>query len=225
MEIVTWKKSKNTEETKDENTTEASVKNTRFTVCASDYSSGKCFVKSSNAYGWVDSTLVKAAEQHPEFDLDVEHNAIVPANTGTKTPKSTGPQAPINNGHPSSQNIALKNGLVMPDMPQRVAPSPGAASMVGKAGEKTFYAAARLSSFQYGKRVEDGVSIGNWNIWMTPAKATEIAIDHLAEDPQYYTKLNKVLPEFGPEEKPARTVEVAPKNMEEAVKHFDFLGA
>lgn len=215
--------SKNTEETKDENTTEASVKNTRFTVCASDYSSGKCFVKSGNAYGWVDSTLVKAAEQHPEFDLDVEHNAIVPANTGTKSPKSTGPQAPINMDIPVSEH-RLEEWVGDAGYATAVEPSPGAASMVGKAGEKPSMLQPDFQVSNMENELKMGVNRELEHL-DDPAKATEIAIDHLAEDPQYYTKLNKVLPEFGPEEKPTRTVEVAPKNMEEAVKHFDYLGA
>lgn len=41
------------------------------------------------------------------------------------------------------------------------------------------------------------------------AKALEIAIDHIAEDPKYYDKLNTVLPEHGEEEKPNRDVEVS----------------
>lgn len=41
-----------------------------------------------------------------------------------------------------------------------------------------------------------------------PDQALEIAIDHLAEDPKYYTKLNQVLPEEGKEEKPQREVSV-----------------
>jgi len=40
-------------------------------------------------------------------------------------------------------------------------------------------------------------------------KATEIAIDHLSEDPKYYTKLNQVLPEEGVEKKPKRDVKIA----------------
>lgn len=41
-----------------------------------------------------------------------------------------------------------------------------------------------------------------------PAKALEIAVDHIAEDNNYYTKLNKVMPESGKEHKPKRDVTI-----------------
>ena len=53
-----------------------------------------------------------------------------------------------------------------------------------------------------------------------PAVATEIALDHLAEDKDYYTKLNKVMPEHGKEEKPEREVYV--NEHDKAVKDFDY---
>ncbi len=53
-----------------------------------------------------------------------------------------------------------------------------------------------------------------------PAAATEIALDHLAEDPDYYTKLNQVMPESGPEEKKERVVYVNPHD--KAVEDFDY---
>lgn len=53
-----------------------------------------------------------------------------------------------------------------------------------------------------------------------PAAATEIALDHLAEDPAYYTKLNQVMPESGPEEKKERVIYVKPHDKE--VEEFDY---
>lgn len=53
-----------------------------------------------------------------------------------------------------------------------------------------------------------------------PAVATEIALDHLAEDKDYYSKLNQVMPESGKEEKKERVVYVNPHD--EAVKDFDY---
>ena len=52
------------------------------------------------------------------------------------------------------------------------------------------------------------------------AKAVEIALDHLAEDEKYYTKLQEVMPEFGTEEKKDRTVYVSPDSKE--VKEYDY---
>lgn len=46
------------------------------------------------------------------------------------------------------------------------------------------------------------------------AKAVEIALDHLAEDEKYYTKLQEVMPEFGTEEKKEREVYVKPDSNE-----------
>ena len=48
-----------------------------------------------------------------------------------------------------------------------------------------------------------------------PDQALEIAIDHLAENPNYYTLLNKVLPESGVEEKTPRNVEVVSNKEDE----------
>lgn len=53
-----------------------------------------------------------------------------------------------------------------------------------------------------------------------PAVATEIALDHLAEDKDYYTKLNQVMPESGKEEKKERVVYVNPHD--KAVEDFDY---
>lgn len=55
-----------------------------------------------------------------------------------------------------------------------------------------------------------------------PAAATEIALDHLAEDQNYYTKLNQVMPEHGKEEKKERVVYVHPRDKE--VQDFDYEG-
>ena len=103
-------------------------------------------------------------------------------------------------------------------------PSPGAASMVEKAGEQD--KSVLQDNFPISleeKQLQLGV---NRELEHTndPAKALEIAIDHLAEDPQYYTKLNKVMPESGPEEKPERTVSVTkyPDDITDAVNTFNF---
>lgn len=48
-----------------------------------------------------------------------------------------------------------------------------------------------------------------------PDQALEIAIDHLAENPKYYTLLNQVMPEHGVEEKTPRDVEVKPEKQED----------
>lgn len=52
------------------------------------------------------------------------------------------------------------------------------------------------------------------------AKAVEIALDHLAEDEHYYEKLQKVMPEFGTEEKKEREVYVKPESKE--VQEYDY---
>lgn len=52
------------------------------------------------------------------------------------------------------------------------------------------------------------------------AKAVEIALDHLAEDEKYYTKLQKVMPEFGTEEKKERSLYVNPDSKE--VQEYDY---
>lgn len=52
------------------------------------------------------------------------------------------------------------------------------------------------------------------------AKAVEIALDHLAEDEHYYEKLQKVMPEFGTEEKKEREVYVKPDSKE--VQEYDY---
>lgn len=52
------------------------------------------------------------------------------------------------------------------------------------------------------------------------AKAVEIALDHLAEDEKYYTKLQEVMPEFGTEEKKERDVYVKPDSKE--VQEYDY---
>lgn len=54
-----------------------------------------------------------------------------------------------------------------------------------------------------------------------PDQALEIAIDHLAENPNYYTLLNKVMPEGGVEQKPERQlfIDEQPSAHELADKH------
>lgn len=52
------------------------------------------------------------------------------------------------------------------------------------------------------------------------AKAVEIALDHLAEDEKYYTKLQEVIPEFGTEEKKEREVYIKPESKE--VQEYDY---
>lgn len=106
-----------------------------------------------------------------------------------------------------------------------VIPSPGANSRVGKdpvtsEAEYTSLIEPEFTVSDMEHELKLGVDRELEHV-SDPAKALEIAIDHLAEDKDYYTKLNKVMPEYGPEEKPERTVEVSenPSDRELADKH------
>lgn len=106
-----------------------------------------------------------------------------------------------------------------------VIPSPGANSRVGKDPVTAGASASSLIEPEFPvSQMEHELKLGvdrELEHVSDPAKALEIAIDHLAEDKDYYTKLNKVMPEYGPEEKPERTVEVSenPSDRELAEKH------
>lgn len=104
-----------------------------------------------------------------------------------------------------------------------VQPSPGANSMVGKDPHTAAYQSQLEPNFPV-STMEHELTLGvnrELEHVSDPAKALEIAIDHLAEDKNYYTKLNTVLPEYGPEEKPERTVDISenPSAHELADKH------
>lgn len=56
------------------------------------------------------------------------------------------------------------------------------------------------------------------------AKAVEIALDHLAEDEKYYTKLQEVMPEFGTEEKKERELYINPDSKEVQEYNYEQAG-
>lgn len=195
----------------------------KYEVKANDLLNNKIYITDGKTAGWVSTSLLKIAEDNKNFDLDVEKNMIVPADTGTGNPSSEKTPYPINMDSPVTSNeveqYAGPSGYAIMQPP-----SPGAASMVGKAGEQDKSLLQNNFSISLEeKQLQLGV---NRELEHTndPAKALEIAIDHLAEDPQYYTKLNKVMPEYGPEEKPERTVSVTkyPDDITDAVNTFNF---
>lgn len=97
----------------------------------------------------------------------------------------------------------------------------------------------RASAEEEGKNEQQGISLLQPDFKVSPAetelrngvrrefehtndaaKAVEIALDHLAEDEKYYTKLQEVMPEFGTEEKKEREVYVKPESKE--VQEYDY---
>ena len=134
------------------------------------------------------------------------------------------PKQPINVDDPVSKkqldSFTRDNGYAT-----AVIPSPGANSRVGKDPVTVEAEAPSMLEPEFlVSNMEHELKLGvdrELEHVSDPAKALEIAIDHLAEDKDYYTKLNKVMPEYGPEEKPERTVEVSenPSDRELADKH------
>lgn len=88
--------------------------------------------------------------------------------------------------------------------------SPGNNALVGKASENHSLIDPDFNLSDMERELQLGVRREHEHT-DDPAKALEIAIDHLAEDKNYYEKLNKVLPEYGKEEKPERIVDVERK--------------
>ena len=190
----------------------------KYTVCASDVPAGKLLVKANGKIGWVKEAFLTAVAKHPELELDVENGQIVPADTGTKTPKQTTPELPLNfdNGVTESEveKFVGPAGYAI-DVP----PSPGAASMVGQADSHMSLIQPNFPVSELENELKLGVNRELEHV-DDPAKALEIAIDHLAEDKQYYTKLNTVLPEYGPEEKPERDVCI--KDISNGIPEYDY---
>ena len=195
----------------------------KYTVCASDVPAGKLLVKANGKIGWVKEAFLTTVAKHPELELDVENGQIVPADTGTKNPKQTTPEVPLNfdNGVTESEveKFVGPAGYAI-DVP----PSPGAASMVGQADSHMSLIQPNFPVSELENELKLGVNRELEHV-DDPAKALEIAIDHLAEDKQYYTKLNTVLPEYGPEEKLERSLDIketGPSTMLEAADNFDY---
>lgn len=198
----------------------------KYQVCASDVPAGRLLIKAAGKIGWVKEAFLTAVAKHPELELDVEKGQIVPADTGTKNPKQTTPEVPLNFDNGVTEGEVEK--FVGPagyaiDVP----PSPGASSMVGQADSHMSLIQPNFPVSELENELKLGVNRELEHV-DDPAKALEIAIDHLAEDKQYYTKLNTVLPEYGPEEKPERALdikEIEPGTMEDAVNNFDYESA
>lgn len=195
----------------------------RYEVKAQDVLHNKLYVTDGKTAGWVSSNLVKIAADNANFDLDVKKNMIVPADTGASAPANKPTPYPINMDSPATVNEVEQYvgpagyGIMQP-------PAPGAASTIGHSGEEqTSVLQPNFPVSLEEKQLQLGV---NRELEHTndPAKALEIAIDHLAEDPQYYTKLNQVMPECGPEEKQERDIEVTkyPDTITDAVNTFNF---
>lgn len=190
----------------------------KYTVCASDVTAGRLLVKANGKIGWVKEAFLTAVAKHPELELDVEKGQIVPADTGTKNPKQTAPEVPLNFDNGVTEGEVEK--FVGPagyaiDVP----PSPGASSMVGQADSHMSLIQPNFPVSELENELKLGVNRELEHV-DDPAKALEIAIDHLAEDKQYYTKLNMVLPEYGPEEKPERDVCI--KDASNGIPEYDY---
>lgn len=191
----------------------------KYEIKAKNLFTDKYLVSDGTKSGWVSGGLLKAAALTDEVDLDVEKNLIVPgmSNPSCEPTREPTNMAKMNPGQ--AEQFTQGNGYAT-----QVIPSPGAASMIGKDASQPSMLQPDFPVSDMENELKLGVNRELEHV-DDPAKALEIAIDHLAEDKQYYTKLNKVLPEMGPEEKPERDVEVKdkePADMVEAVNAYDF---
>ena len=194
----------------------------KYEVKAQDLLHDRTYITDGTSAGWVSNTLLKLAANNEAFDLDVKKNMIVPADTGTENPSVEKTPYPINMDSPVTSN-EVEQYVGPAGYATMQPPSPGAASMVGMCGEQKSALQPNFPISLEEKQLQLGIN-REFEHTNDPARALEIAIDHLAEDPQYYTKLNKVMPECGPEEKPERTVSVTkyPDNITDAVNTFNF---
>ena len=197
----------------------------KYEVKANNFLENKTLVSDGSNTGWVNTEFLKAVAQHKSLFLDIKANAIVP---GAEEPSVEAPVENINMATPADpmalERYTKDNGYAI-----AVEPAPGASSMVGVASEKPSLLQPDFQVSDLENELKLGVNRELEHL-DDPAKALEIAIDHLAEDKQYYTKLNKVLPEMGPEEKPERTVNMDSKpnnggSLQDAVNSYDFYGA
>lgn len=191
----------------------------KYEIKAKNLFTDKYLVSDGTKSGWVSEGLLKAAALTDQVDLDVENNLIVPgmSNPSCEPTREPTNMAKMNPGQ--AEQFTQGNGYAT-----QVIPSPGAASMIGKDASQPSMLQPDFPVSDMENELKLGVNRELEHV-DDPAKALEIAIDHLAEDKQYYTKLNMVLPEMGPEEKPERDVEVKdkePSDMVEAVNAYDF---
>lgn len=223
-------------ETKEASYTVGMTVKAKYEVKAQDLLNNKVLVSDGTNTGWINKEFLNAVADYNGLALDVKNNAIIP-DFGAAKPAETKPQAPINMAKPvdpqALESYTRENGYACVQDVPLPAGNPAILGQDPKQASTHDNMSLLEPNFPV-SNMEQELKLGvnrELEHVSDPAKALEIAIDHVSEDPNYYNKLNTVLPESGPEHKPERKVEVAnldeyyPSNMQEAVEHFDFTAA
>jgi hypothetical protein len=168
-------------------------------------------VNKNKEAGWFSLGLLRIAQKFPnDMRVSLKENKLVPIDLGNVEPTNVVSKDPVDVGPAGAGGgqagaFTQENGKTTD---RTLVPKPDTDfAFTHAAGEVASLLQPDFAVTQMEDELKTGVNRELEHV-NDPAKATEIAIDHLAEDPQYYTKLNSILPEEGPEHKRERIVDI-----------------
>lgn len=194
------------------------VINAKYTVKAVDGISQKLLLSDGANTSWVPQNMALIVQKHPNFALNLPTGEIVPGDTGTCPPTTDKATMPLDMASPQTQT-AIDRYVGPSGYSLITEPTPEVAFALGAHAEVESLLQPGFTVSDFENELKLGVNREMEHV-DDPAKATEIALDHLAEDKQYYTKLNKVLPESGVEEKPKRELSI--HDLKDAAHNYDY---